>query len=85
MHKGSSASSYSPRFACGYHYFLIDKFKFNEGLIVHHRVAHDYLATIKKYVEEIGMMNFLDTWHGMAYICFNCVTHYSKCRHEKCG
>ncbi|KAL5459893.1 hypothetical protein EMCRGX_G033281 [Ephydatia muelleri] len=27
-------------------------------------VAHDYQATIKKYIEELGMMNSYDTWHA---------------------
>ena len=88
MHKDGPAPSYCLRYACGYLCFLIEKnlilFNFNEGLNIT-EVAHDYQATIKKYVEELGMMNSYDTWHGMAYICFYCVMHYSKCRHEKCG
>eukprot|EP00731_Ephydatia_muelleri_P008112 Em0004g450a len=28
-------------------------------------VAHDYQSTIKKYVQELGMVNSYDTWHGM--------------------
>eukprot|EP00731_Ephydatia_muelleri_P030530 Em0022g44a len=31
-------------------------------------VAHDYQATIKKYIEELGMMNSYDTWHGFGYL-----------------
>ena len=31
-------------------------------------VAHDYQPSIKKYVEELGMVNSYDTWHGMQSI-----------------
>eukprot|EP00731_Ephydatia_muelleri_P036853 Em0338g4a len=27
-------------------------------------VAHDYQATIKQYVQQLGMVNSYDTWHG---------------------
>ena len=29
-------------------------------------VAHDYQSAIKRYVEELGMVNSYETWHGMA-------------------
>ena len=37
---------------------------YNVGLNVT-EVAHDYQPAIKKYVEELGMVNSYDTWHGM--------------------
>ena len=47
-------------------------FHTNEGLNIT-KVAHDYQSTIKQYVEELGMVNSYNTWHGMVSICFQCV------------
>eukprot|EP00731_Ephydatia_muelleri_P037463 Em0477g2a len=32
-------------------------------------VAHDYQATIKLYVRQLGMVNSYDTWHVASYLC----------------
>ena len=37
---------------------------YNVGLNVT-EVAHDYQSTVKMYVEQLGMVNSYDTWHGM--------------------
>eukprot|EP00731_Ephydatia_muelleri_P029616 Em0021g139a len=48
-------------------------------------VAHDYQTAIKKYVEELGMVNSYDTWHGtknvakeMRKICAGTVRNRDK-------
>ena len=30
-------------------------------------MAHDYQTAIKRYVEELGIVNSYDTWHGMVW------------------
>eukprot|EP00731_Ephydatia_muelleri_P015779 Em0009g203a len=32
--------------------------------VQHHRGSHGYQATIKQYVQQLGMVNSYDTWHG---------------------
>ena len=36
-------------------------------------VAHDYQSTIKTYVEQLGLVNSYDTWHGMVSNFIWCV------------
>ena len=48
----------------------ISHFHCDEGLNIT-EVAHDYQSTIKKYVEELGMVNSYDTWHGMVSFFFS--------------
>ena len=33
-------------------------------------VAHGYQAAIKQYVQQLGMVNSYDTWHGKVSIGF---------------
>ena len=60
-------SSYSPRFALVSQLFT--RFLSNKGLNIT-EVAHGYQATIKQYVQQLGMVNSYDTWHGKVSIGF---------------
>ena len=45
--------------------FTISRFLSNKGLNI-----TDYQATIKQYVQQLGMVNSYDTWHGKVSIGF---------------
>ena len=47
--------------------FTISRFLSNKGLNIPD-VAHDYQATIKQCVQQLGMVNSYDTWHGKVSI-----------------
>ena len=49
--------------------FTFSRFLSNEGLNIT-EVAHGYQATIKQYVQQLGMVNSYDTWHGKVSIGF---------------
>ena len=49
--------------------FTISRFHSNKGLNIT-EVAHDYQATIKQYVQQLGMVNSYDTGHGKVSIGF---------------
>ena len=49
--------------------FTISHLLSNKGLNIT-EVAHDYQATIKLYVRQLGMVNSYDTWQGKVSIGF---------------
>ena len=49
--------------------FTISHLVSNKGLNIT-EVAHDYPATIKQYVQQLGMVNSYNTWHGKVSIGF---------------
>ncbi|KAL5502235.1 hypothetical protein EMCRGX_G008976 [Ephydatia muelleri] len=63
QHRVRLTSSYCPRFALVSQLFTFSRFLSNKGLNIT-EVAHGYQATIKQYVQQLGMVNSYDTWHG---------------------
>ncbi|KAL5479145.1 hypothetical protein EMCRGX_G022632 [Ephydatia muelleri] len=63
QHRVRLTSSYCPRFALVSQLFTFSRFPSNKGLNIT-EVAHGYQATIKQYVQQLGMVNSYDTWHG---------------------
>ena len=49
--------------------FTISRFLSNKGLNIP-EVAHDCQATIKQCVQQLGMVNSYDIWHGKVSIGF---------------